>query len=144
MILIRSNRTHKKPLKKGFFSESETGVKSYKLGAWFIDSSLDYKVGRIQTYVCFYIFNCVEVISRTKHEVKQTSFIHKTRLKWLVTKKLIFFVGFPPSALDFFVKLHVPLNVWVSSYLDLKLHNVFPFCIFSMDFWSKRGHIVQF
>ena len=35
------------------------------------------------------------------------------------TQKLYFFVGFPPSMQDFFVK-HVPLNARVSGYLDLK------------------------
>ena len=45
-------------------------------------------------------------------------------LKWLVTQKLNF-VWVPPSVQAFFVIQHVPLNAWVSSYLDLEFHNSF-------------------
>ena len=33
----------------------------------------------------------------------------------------------------FFALYHVPFNAQISSYLDLKFHNV-PFCIFLIDF----------
>ena len=46
-----------------------------------------------------------------------------------------------------FVIKHVPLNARVSGYLDLKFHNLSPFCIFSIDFadyQSERGQVVKF
>ena len=45
-----------------------------------------------------------------------------------------------------FVIKHVPLNARVSGNLNLKFHNLSPFCIFLIDFAdfkSKRGHIVK-
>ena len=41
---------------------------------------------------------------------------------------------FPPSIRDFFVINYAPINARVSGYLDLKFHNLTPFCIFSIDF----------
>ena len=43
--------------------------------------------------------------------------------KWLVTQKLNFFKGLPPSVQNFFVIWHVPLNARVSGYLNFKFHN---------------------
>ena len=61
------------------------------------------------------------------------------QLKWLVTQKLNFFVGFPPSVQDFFV--------FEYGNLDLRFRNLSPFCIFSIDLekiLSKRRQIVKF
>ena len=55
-------------------------------------------------------------------------------LKWLVTQKSNFFVGFPLSVQDFFVIKNVPLHDRAFGYLDLKFHNLSLFCIFSIDF----------
>ena len=45
----------------------------------------------------------------TKYKISQF-FTKIVFLKWLVTQKLNFFVGFPPSEQDFFVILHLSLN----------------------------------
>ena len=59
-------------------------------------------------------------------------------LKWLVTQKLIFIVGFPPSVQDFFLKLkYVPLNARVSGYLDLKFINLFLFALKIRKIYQK-------
>ena len=55
-------------------------------------------------------------------------------LKVTGDSKFYFFVGLPPSVQDFFFIKHVTLNARVSGYLDLKFHNLSPFCIFPIDF----------
>ena len=56
-------------------------------------------------------------------------------LKWLVTQKFYFFVGFPSSVQDFFCYITCIFKR-VSSYLDLNFHNFSPFYIFSIE--NKR------
>ena len=56
----------------------------------------------------------------------------------MVTQKCYFFVGFPPLAQEFFVNSYEPLNARVSSYSDIKLHNVSPF---GLKIRKKKGQI---
>ena len=48
--------------------------------------------------------------------------------------KFKFVVGFPHQYNTFYVIKHVPFIARVSGNLDLKFHNLSPFCIFSIDF----------
>ena len=73
--------------------------------------------------------NCVhyKLVSHVNEKASiEISAINVFILKWLITQKFDFIVGFPPSVQDFFVILHVP------------------FCIFLIDFLLKGDTLWNF